>query len=874
MTGAGGRRGLRRWVSVTACALVAGSAVGFAPLSDGPPSASAAPAPPWPTDPWDAGIAADWGSGAGRVADAGVLDLTVDAVTPQVPTVSGRLAARVTVTNTSDSAVGNIMIRAQRAERLPGSSQARTVLAEPEATYAVATSFGDSFSLAAGESATLTLEVALDVAAPAGLGVAEPGVYPLLFNANGRPDEGIDQFLAETRFLLPVRADDAPEDEEGAEGTDGPDGPEGESGTAPEAPESPDAARDDAPADPVPMSLVWPLATNVPLLPGETGEAPERQRLILSDESLHEELAERGRLGGLLGALESELAGPAGPGLRQSTCVAVDPELIQTVDRMVDGYSVGDRRPSPVESSTRLRDSWGDADSLDFTEGSGAETAAQWLDRLRAITRDMCVVTLPWSGAEINAVSATGDPDLAAEALSVGDGVVADILELEPLAPVVLPPEGYLSATAAPTLRYADPTGAVDPNAVFEAIHGTAGAGTWPSEGAAPATALVTANSLTPDDGGLAHAGESVDLQGHARAFALPGSLSAALAATGSAPEVAGYSAVSGRHDLTADSGVARMQTSVGTLHQELSDASIRAGDGGAAPVVALPPAGWSVDGEEARTFLRAVAATFDEGIARPVGLGEALETSAADHSAGPATTAAPNPDPGGVTGTEMTWARQQSGYLTDLALMMANDPQVAMTRHGFTQPLRRDVLRMLTGTGRRERAGHVAATERAAAIHGGTGSMLQQLRDSVTLVAPGGVYTRTTGLSPVVVVGRNGLPLPVPAEVQVLGQNGVPLSRQPAALPAKGSVTLQLNSPTESDEDRRARLQLWLETPAGQRISAPVEIVVQTGPGPAGVILPLALIGLAVGAFYVGRSGKFPRFQRFDRIRPQWGRD
>ena len=533
----------------------------------------------WPTDPWDAGIAADWGSGAGRVADAGVLDLTVDAVTPQVPTVSGRLAARVTVTNTSDSAVGNIMIRAQRAERLPGSSQARTVLAEPEATYAVATSFGDSFSLAAGESATLTLEVALDVAAPAGLGVAEPGVYPLLFNANGRPDEGIDQFLAETRFLLPVRADDAPEDEEGAEGTDG---PEGESGAAPEAPETPDAARDDAPADPVPMSLVWPLATNVPLLPGETGEAPERQRLILSDESLHEELGERGRLGGLLGALESELAGPAGPGLRQSTCVAVDPELIQTVDRMVDGYSVGDRRPSPVESSTRLRDSWGDADSLDFTEGSGAETAAQWLDRLRAITRDMCVVTLPWSGAEINAVSATGDPDLAAEALSVGDGVVADILELEPLAPVVLPPEGYLSATAAPTLRYADPTGAVDPNAVFEAIHGTAGADTWPSEGAAPATALVTANSLTPDDGGLAHAGESVDLQGHARAFALPGSLSAAMAATGSAPEVAGYSAVSGRHDLTADSGVARMQTSVGTLHQELSDASIRAGDGGA----------------------------------------------------------------------------------------------------------------------------------------------------------------------------------------------------------------------------------------------------------------------------------------------------
>lgn len=864
MTGAGGRRHrVRRWAAVAACALMAGSAAGFPVLSDGPPPASAAPAPPWPTDPWDPAVAGDWGSGAARAADAGVLDLAVDAVTPQAPAATGRLTARVTVTNTSGADVGNIMLRTQRADMLPGSSQARTVLAEPEAAFAVATGFGEGFSLAAGESATLTLDVDLGAPAPEGLGIAEAGVYPLLFNANGRPDGGIDQFLAETRFLLPVRAGEETEGDGEGDAAAGPGGPAGSA-----------ADRGGRPADPVPLSVIWPLAADIPILPGETGEAPERQRLILTDDSLHGELGEQGRLGGLLGALESELAGPAGPGLRQSTCVAVDPELIQTVDRMAEGYAVGGRRPSPVESSTRLRDSWGSADSRDLAEGSGSGTAAQWLDRLRAITRDMCVVTLPWSGAEINAVGATGDPDLAAEALSVGDGVVARILDLDPLAPVVLPPEGYLTAAAVPALRYADPTGAVDPDAVFEAMHGTPGAGTWPSDSAVPATALVSANSLAPGDGGLAQAGQTADLPGNARAFALPGALSAALAATGSAPEVAGYSAVAGRHDLTADSGVARMQTTVGTLHQELSDASIRAGDEDAAPLVAMPPAGWSVDGEGARAFLRAVAGTFDEGLARPVALGAALDASAADHHAGPAATAAPNPDPGGVTGTEMTRARQQSGYLTDLTLMMANDPQVALTRHGFTQPLRRDVLRALSGTGRRERAGHDAATGRASAINAGTGSMLQQLRDSVTLVAPGGVYTRTTGMSPVVVVGRNGLPLPVPAEVQVLDQSGAPLSRQPAALPAKGSVTLQLNSQAEPEEDGRSRLQLWLETPSRQRISAPVQIVVQAGPGPAAVILPLALIGLAAGAFIRGRSGKLPRFQRLDRIRPQWRRD
>src|SRR5690606_29368973 len=162
-------------------------------------------------------------------------------------------------------------------------------------------------------------------------------------------------FLAETRMLVPVDSslDDADADAEGSDGS----------------------------ADPAPVTLVWPLAADIPLVPGETGEAPVRSELILSGESLASEMQAGGRLDVLLGALESELAGEDGPALRESTCVAVDPELLDVADRMRDGYRIGDERPSPVEDSTRLRDSWGSGKDMNLREGQGAEAAGAWLDR-------------------------------------------------------------------------------------------------------------------------------------------------------------------------------------------------------------------------------------------------------------------------------------------------------------------------------------------------------------------------------------------------------------------------------------------------------------------------------------------------------------
>ena len=636
----------------------------------------------------------------------------------------------------------------------------------------------------------------------------------------------------------------------------------------------------DGSADPAPVSLVWPLAADIPLVPGETGEAPVRSELILSGESLATEMQAGGRLDVLLGALESELAGEDGPALRESTCVAVDPELLDIADRMRDGYRIGGERPSPVEDSTRLRDSWGSGKDMNLREGQGAEAAGAWLDRLAAVTRDLCVVTLPWSGTEVNAVAATGDPELATEALAMGDAVVDRVLGRGALPSTIIPPEGYLDAGSVAVTAFGDTSSPIDGSAAFESLNepdapGAAGTSsvTWPP--AAPrTTTLVAANSLTLGDGRIARPGEMAEIGPGSSAFALPVPLSSALAATGSAPEVAGYAAVAGRFDLTADSGVARMQTAVGTLRQEIADASVGAGEAGAAPVVAMPPAGWSVSGDDARTLLRAVAETFDDGIAEPVALGDALARSGAGHSVGLAQTSSPNPDPGAVSGTEVSRAAQQSRYLTDLTTMMANDDRVALTRHGFTQPLRRDVLRAMTGIGRRNAASHMRHAEKAGQTMAGMGEMLQQLRDSVSLVAPGGVYTRATDMSPVVIVGRNGLPLPVPAFVRVQVSDSERIGRHEALLPAKGSLTLQITPEDPGpnvDRERQNQLHLWLETPDAQRISSPVEIVARTGPSTRTLVIASVALTFAVGAFALWRAG---RFEGIRRIRTQWGRD
>ncbi|WP_448851887.1 hypothetical protein [Corynebacterium sp. 335C] len=783
-----------------AAALVAGAGAGGAATAE-------AMAPPFPISPSAPEISEEWVGQDARIGADGPLELRMTAVSPRTPAPDGDLTVRLTLVNRSNSDLTDVRLRAQRRDALESAGDAGPAMADPESAFGVATSFGDPVDVPAGESRKVSLTVPLGAAAPEGLGVPGDGVYPVLINANGRLGDGIVTLLAETRTLVPVLSGDDASGDGAADGEDAAARDDGTpSGDVDADGDGASAGAPDRGTRPVGLSMLWPLAQDIPLVPGETGEAPDRPQLILADESLAESMADGGRLDGMLDVLEQEI-GPDSP-LRPATCVAVEPELLLTAHRMAGGYLVADERPSPVEDSTRLRDSWGGGNRADGAEGEGADEAAAWLDRLRDATDGMCVVAMPWGAADAGAVAVAAQPAMTGGWLDGGERIVAEVLERPGLPRLLLPPEGYLTADAVRTV-----SGASDPSL--------------------PRTAIVAGNTLSGGE-----PGQPADLAPGLRAVGAPTALTTALAGTGALPETPGFAPLVGRHRLDSDSGPARMQAAVGVLHQEIVD---RAGAGrDAGPILAVPPAGWSPSPESARAWAQSVADLRVRGAVEPASFVDLVDAPAA----GAAETVEPVSDPGALTGTEVRRGAMQAGYVGELTAMMSPAPDIALTPAEFTRPLLRDELRAMSTLHRRSRAHYDRAVDRTRERQAATGAMLQQLRQSVRLLPPAGLYTRTTGASPVAVVARNGLPLPVEAEVVVQGDAlARPLS-EPTLLPAKGALTLQLQPDIDPGRDRRATLTMWLRTPEGTAISDPVEVVVRSGPS-AGVVAALSAIGL-----------------------------
>lgn len=792
----------RRLRRIAAGAAAAALVLGAAPAP--------APAAPWPTTPTDPAVAAQWVGADSRVGADGPLELAVESVAPHTVTAAGALRLSLRLTNRGEEPLDEVSLRLQRADPLDSAEDAATALAEPESAFPVATDFREPLRLDPGQGRTVTLRVEPGRAAPEGLGVTAPGVYPVLVNANGRRGGGIVELLAETRTLVPI-------DAEGGDAAAG--------------------AGEPAPPAPPGLTLLWPLATRVPLTPGEVGEAPDPAELMLADGSLAAAM-DRGRLGQLLGALEEALAAPGGERLRQATCLAVDPELVETASRMADGYLVGSRRPDPVGAGERLRDSWGRGDDGDAEPAGDAEAAARWLTRLRALAADLCVVAWPWASAEAAAVAGAGDPALAGTWLDDGPETISRVLGAEPLPGVVLPPEGYLTGAAA------------------DLLSARAGAGEL--------TALVASGTVT-SGGAPLPPGAATYLRPGLRAVAAAGEINVALAGTGARPGLAGWSRPLGRHRLEADSAAARMQSAIGVLHQRLRE-------GDAPALITAPPPEWSVDGAGAREWLTAAGEALAAGEAAPLPLERALGPRAGIAAGGTGAIAAPPADPGAVTDAEIGRAGQQARYLGELTSLMAKAPDIALTPAGFTRPLRRDVLRSLTTVGRRWRPGHDRAVAAAARLQAEDGRLVRRLRDSVRILAPGGVYTRATDASPVAVVASNGLPLPVPARVLLDGQGMAQPLREQAMLPAKGSVTLQLFPDVDPGDRRRSELTMVLEDRSGRTISAPVDITVRSGPRVRSLVLLGLLAAAALG------TGTVLARRRADRFRPrragdgQWG--
>ncbi|GAB2516683.1 hypothetical protein CATRI_13085 [Corynebacterium atrinae] len=818
---------------------------------------------PTPVSPSDPSVAEQWVNPAARSEpDDGINldlreapDLGASQLQPGQP-----LTVTLTVSNSADSTARDLTLRPQRGYPTPTAGQARQALSLEDSAYPLR---GASISISdvePGERRDVTITVSADDLS------LEPGaVYPVMFSLSGTLDDGGEQSLSSERMLVSVAAEAT----------------EGET-TPPQAPG---------------LNLVYPLTAEIDIVPGELGTAPEQPALILSSEQLAGQLAEGGRLDRLLSTYRYAITdGPQARNLREGSCLAIDPALVDTVARMAtDGYVVAGTRPSPVQKSQRLRDSWGSSNEADQGEkGTGAEHAQQWLDRLREVASRSCTVALPWNNADLNAVAATRDEWLFRESVERGPTVLQEELGATPVNNLVIPNSGYVTEQAAPALGWADhststvSTGGMqqkwekevaalapqepttDDDTALESTDLTPAIPAVPPAPAQSVSVLVADNTTW----GVPSTDSSALLAPGITAWKFPGALGAMLASTGPAPATTGYSNPEARFDYLEDSTAARAISAGTALRLTVAEKSL---PGNWAqkpdPIFAVPPA--NLDPDTAATLLDTTAALFADSRALPLALGTAVTTPTglesqpiAPPTPGVVRFGSPYVDPSVISDAEVLRAGQQARYIDDLTRITLNDPAIALTRYGFTLPLRLDVVSSLTATDRNSISTYDTAVLRTDERLDANRQALQDLRGSVALIPPGNVYTRVSESSPLLIVAENGLPLPVDAELAYSGPTGAHVNvPERVHIPAHGSITVQMTADLPSGPSGRdqTQLQLWLATRDGSPISTPVEITVQTRAGIVGTygIALLLVIGLTLTlVFRVGRRRSYQRRQ------------
>jgi hypothetical protein len=335
------------------------------------------------------------------------MELTVDEFSPRVVT-SATQDVTVTgrVTNTGDRRIEDISVRLQRGEAIESDRELRDV--QNQATDTAAGSFQDvSKALEPGDSADLSVTIPVHGDGKT-LGIEEPGVYPLLVNVNGTPDYGDPARLTAVSIPLPVLS--VP-------------------GGGPTA--SPKAT-------PPEVTILWPLLDERPRALPTTNN-----RTLLADDELADSLAAGGRLFNLVNAVHTATA--TNPELLRSVCFAVDPDLLETVSKMTEGYQV--------------RTSAGQV-----VAGKGSQAAEDWLARVLDLTRGHCVISVPYADADLSALSRAGAADLTQLAVPTSASITARLLSVQPIKDVYWPAGGTYDqntlislASSGPATVLADP---------------------------------------------------------------------------------------------------------------------------------------------------------------------------------------------------------------------------------------------------------------------------------------------------------------------------------------------------------------------------------------------------------------------------------
>ncbi|MFI5506124.1 DUF6049 family protein [Mycobacterium sp. NPDC051804] len=733
---------------------------------------------------------------AGEPGSTPFLKVRIDRVTPEVVTTTSEPMVTVTgtVQNVGDRAVRDVMVRLEDSAAVMSSAGLRTNLAgnvdqfEPVAQFVTL-----SPELARGRTVPFTLSYPLRSAEEPSLGIEQPGVYPVMVNVNGTPDYGSPARLDDARFLLPVLG--VPRD------------PATDAADTLTAVVPPDISK------PLGLTLLWPIADRPRLAAGAPGgTTPVR----FIDDDLATSLASGGRLDTLLSAVEFAVGPQVDPAgnVRLATCLAVDPDLLVTVNAMTGGYVVNDGPDAGPGTPTH--------------PGAGQDAAVAWLNRLRGIAQRMCVVATTYAQADLDALYRVRDAGLSAIAVRSAGDIVDQILGITSVRGASLIGDGPLTGPAVQLLSDLGPR---------------------PEAGVEQTVAIGAAEVAASDSDGASGAeSEPADLSPvrytpDLVAAPFDPAVGAALAAAGSEPVSPSYLDPSLEIPLHHGSEVARRQDAVGAMMWRALQPGIEP-----RTEILMPPMVWSPRPPDAQAILTAAATMINAGMARPRPLPQVIaESNAVSPQRLEPLPDAKLGDPRGrfddavVSGIATVTAR-----LWGLTAALTTDERTGLTGYGYTAPLREDSLRALSQSVP-PAARNGLAQQRLTTV----GRTVDDLFNAVTIVNPGGSYTLATERSPLPLALRNNLPVPIRVRLDVDAPPGMSVTDMGEIVLPPGFLPLKV--PIEVHFTQRVAVDVALHTANGLPLGEPVRLSVHSN-AYGQVLFFITLTGGAILALLVGR--------------------
>lgn len=717
----------------------------------------------------------------------------IDGQSKNSVTVSG------TLTNVGKLPISDIDVRLQRGDYAPYGNALRHTLTEDQINYPTTLPFHHlATTLNPGDSTSFTLTARIHGGDGDTLNINAPGVYPLLVNVNGRVSNSDSARLHDARVLLPVLS---------LPGSD---------------------RQDPATVASRPTTILWPLA----LTPQEASYYSFSSIAVLRNENLGISLGEHGRLRALLDAAGSLLKDHA---LNHSVCFAIDPDLLRTVDRMTRPYRV-----------LNTPNNWHDG----MHRGKHTKDAQSWIEDLRSLTANNCVIALPWSGASL-ATTTHLLPDKPHQLMEDSRRVTAYFLHKHLTSHVIWPNTGTLTPYDIPALDH--------------------------SELLLSSTALTTHT-----DKGF---GQLLRYD-HARYTVTPydSTLSTALAATGQNPVNTPYSPSDSRYVLTADSATARMQDATATLLWKTSAALRREKPAhntyAGTPLLIAPPQQWSVTGDDLATFTSTLRYLAQHNLITAQSLTDALAQAHTKPIHGTFTTSSP------LTESSMSAITQAISHIHHYRNLFTdkNDNNFyKRTRYNIYRAATTRTLGLAPTLVGNIPPSHNHQSDTKTRRHGDSDSAntsgitlrtpddlaypkayarsitlaAHAIRSSVTLIKPGSIYTLASTDSGLVLVARNELPADVTVTVHTrerLTDGDKPANTtkdltKPLHVTIPAQSSLNINIPVHLHSGKSVPVRVQLLSADQQELGTTVDMTVRVShlTPLLGFLLTAAVVILAV---------------------------